>query len=155
MNGPTVEFKSTAFPKYADEDDEIINSNRWGKRLAEFVRDNLPKYDTPTEDILCEDWGWLVYVKNEGFPLWVGCGPMDDPSMYEGGNDADEQTHPATRETKDQDLTEFCMFVAAEPGFFKRLFKKVDTAPDVNRVVDALKKMVNDSPQFQDVKWIE
>lgn len=72
-----VEFKSAAFPKYANEDTELVNSHCWGKRLAEFIRDTLPQYGIDTEDILCEDWGWLVNLKHSPFPLWIGCGVVD------------------------------------------------------------------------------
>ena len=95
-----VEFKSRAFLKYPNEDEETVNETRWGKCLAEYVRDNLPNYGLPTEDILCEYWGWLVYVHNEDFPLWIGCSPMEDF--------VDEPP-------KADDLIEFSLFVTAEP----------------------------------------
>lgn len=155
MTGPTVEFRSAAFPKYADEDAEIINSNCWGKRLAEFVRDNLPKYGAVTEDILCEDWGWLVYIQNDDFPLWVGCGAMDDPSAYEEGHVGVAQEQSIDVDANAEGPIEFCMFVAAEPGFFRRLFKRIDTAPDVARVVSALRRMIDESPHFDAVVWSE
>ncbi|MCB1091999.1 MAG: hypothetical protein KDL87_10735 [Verrucomicrobiae bacterium] len=128
-------FKSSAFPKYPNEDEETVNENCWGKRLAEWVRDNLPRFDIGTEDILCEDWGWLVSLKNDDFPLWVGCGVVEE----EGDDGTGE--------------VEFGLFVAAEPGFLKRLFKKVDTAPAVARVEAALEKLVASSDQIRDVSW--
>ena len=136
-----VEFKSSAFPKYENEDEEIVNTNRWGKRLAEFVRDHLPQYGVETENVLCEDWGWLVYTKSDEFPVWIGCGPMDD---FE-----EEGTHESGTQT------EFCMFVEAEPGFFKKLFKKVDTKPAVSKVVAAIRRMIEDRPEFESVEWCE
>jgi hypothetical protein len=52
-------------------------------------------------------------------------------------------------------MVEFCVFVAAEPGFLKRLFKTVDTGPAVSRVAEALRKMLDDSERFRDVSWNE
>jgi len=145
-----VEFKSSAFPKYENEDDETVNPNRWGKRLAEFIRDHLPSYGVATEDILCEDWGWLVNTKNDEFPVWIGCGPMDDFFDY------DEDTEPSQKAARSStEMTEFCVFVTAEPSFFKKLFKRVDTAPAVSKVVAALEKMIANREEFQDAEWSE
>ena len=49
--------------------------------------------------------------------------------------------------------TEFCVFVAAEPSFFKKLFKKVDTTPAVSKVVKALESLVAKRVEFQDAEW--
>ena len=48
----TAIFSSRAFPKYENEDDETVNARCWGKRLAEFIRDGLPRYGVETADIL-------------------------------------------------------------------------------------------------------
>ena len=132
-----VEFKSRAFPKYPNEDEEAVNETRWGKCLAEYLRDNLPAYGVPTEDILCEDWGWLVYIRNEAFPLWIGCGPMDD----------------CAEPPKTDDLIGFSLFVVAEPKLLQRIFKKVDTQPAIDKVTTALRAMITASDQFEDPQW--
>ena len=142
-----VEFWSSAFPKYENEDEEIINANRWGKRLAEFVRDNLPNYGVATENIICEDWGWLVYTSNDEFPLWIGCGPLDDFS------ESGEVTGSARVRAGDSSVTAFCLVVTAEPRFFKKLFKRIDTGPPVSKVVKALERMVSARDEFEDIEW--
>lgn len=149
-----VEFKSSAFPKYENEDEETVNPNRWGKRLAEFVRDNLPSYGVATEDILCEDWGWLINTKNDDFPVWIGCGPMDDFSEFDE-DETEEKQRSSKPDYDGPQATEFCIFVTAEPSFFKKLFKKVDTAPAVSKVVSALEKMVAEREEFRDAEWSE
>lgn len=139
-------FRSRAFPKYPNEDAETVNSNRWGKRLAEFIRDGLPRYGVQTTDIVCVDWGWLVNTKNDAFPLWLGCGPVDDF----GGEDAEE--HSA--EPLDADAAiEFAVFVTAEPSFFRRLFKRVDTKPALERTTAALRSLLESSPEISDITW--
>ena len=35
-----IEFKSSAFPAYEGEDEEI-NPGRWGRRLAEYIKSKL------------------------------------------------------------------------------------------------------------------
>ena len=149
-----VEFRSSAFPKYELEDEETVNLLCWGKRLAEFVRDTLPAYGIPTEDILCEDWGWLVSIRHEAFPLWIGCGAIDDGD--ECGEMDEEVAEAPMRVEREVDaplITEFRLFVVAEPGWLKKLFKKVDTTPAVAKVVAALEKMIADHAEFQDPQW--
>ncbi len=64
-----VAFKSASFPKYQDEDAETINAHLGGKRLAEYLRDQLPNHGVATAGILCEDFGWIVEIEHEPFPF--------------------------------------------------------------------------------------
>lgn len=147
-----VEFKSAAFPKYPDEDTETVNEHCWGKRLAEFVRDELPKHGIPTEDILCEDWGWLVYLTNDDFPLWIGCGIMDE---FDDAENAEDPESALTSPASSKGITQFGLFVTGEPGIFQRLFKRVDTTPAVQKVVEGLRQLLEASPEIHDVMWTE
>jgi hypothetical protein len=149
-----AEFKSAAFPKYPNEDAELVNSNCWGKRLAEFVRDSLPEHGIPTEDILCEDWGWLVHVKNHDFPLWIGCGVQDELSDS-GGKTEDKGKASQTTPSGNDGIIQFCIFVTAEPNLVQRWFKRVDTKPAVLKVVDGLRRLLEASPHIQDATWTE
>ena len=146
-----VEFRSTAFPKYLNEDDEIVNVNGWGKRLAEFLRDTLPTYGVATGKIHCEDWGWLVTVPSDEFSLWIGCGPMDDATSL----DVQFSFPASSASDSDATMTDFCLFVQAELSWFKKLFRQIDATPTVSRVVGALHEMVTDHDEFQDVVWGE
>lgn len=148
-----VEFKSSAFPKYENEDEETVNSDRWGKRLAEFIRDTLPSYGVVTEDILCEDWGWLVNTQSDEFPVWIGCGPIDNLSEGDFSEDYEETDPSPVSQNGGSDSTKFCIFVTAEPSFLKKLFKRVDTTPAITKVVAALDKMITDRDEFQDAEW--
>jgi hypothetical protein len=68
-----VEFRSAAFPPYPGEEEQI-NPDLYGKRLAEFVFDALSRAGFEPDEPGPEDWGWCVTIKNREFPLWVGCG---------------------------------------------------------------------------------
>jgi hypothetical protein len=167
MPDRVVEFKSASFPKYPNENEELVNDNCWGKRLAEYVRDHLPMHGVATGDILCEDWGWLIYLENADFPLWIGCGVMDegDDSAGDDGEEDDRSSHddpgkyampPSTQPKLPAGVNEFIMHVNAEPGFLKRLFRKVDTAPAVERAERAIQDMMAAAPDaFQDVHWTD
>jgi hypothetical protein len=76
-----VEFRSSAFPAYEGEEAKI-NPGLWGKRLAEFLQKKLEEEKISTEEIYFEDWGVALPIKNEDFPLWIGCGHYQE---YEDG----------------------------------------------------------------------
>lgn len=66
-------------PQVPQRGDEIVNEHLWGKRLAEFVRDTLPQYGVQKENISSEDWGWMADIRHDAFPVWIGCGILDEP----------------------------------------------------------------------------
>jgi hypothetical protein len=68
-----VEFRSFKFPPYEGEE-EKINPGLWGKRLAEYLVQRLAERGIETEEMVAEDRGWYVPVRNEGFRLALCCG---------------------------------------------------------------------------------
>jgi len=53
-----VEFRSDRFPPYEGEEEQI-NPDLWGKRLAEFLRDKLRAEGFESSEPIAEDWaGW-------------------------------------------------------------------------------------------------
>ena len=51
-----VEFRSDKFPPY-DGEEEQINPGLWGKRLAEYLQENLTHQGLKVTSIGAEDWG--------------------------------------------------------------------------------------------------
>ncbi len=109
-----VELRSSQFGPYDGEDAEV-NPGRYGKRLAEYLHARLPEQGVEVGEIYSEDWGWVVPVKHEAFPLWVGCGNYDE---YPDGF--------------------LCFIEPSTPALRRGLFKKIDTTVDVGRVAAAL-----------------
>lgn len=72
-----VEFKSTAFPPYDGESEEI-NPGRFGKRLAEYLSADLARRGEAVGELFTEDWGWVVPIENAGFDLWIGVGNYEE-----------------------------------------------------------------------------
>ena len=124
-----VEFKSDKFPPYDGEEEEI-NPGLWGKRLAEYIMESLPAHGINVTDIGAEDWGWMVELENEEFPLWIGCGHQN------GDND------------------EFLCFIEPSEPYIRKWFKKIDTTAQVGRVADALKKIIESHPNIHSVSWM-
>ncbi len=124
-----VEFKSDKFPPY-DGEEEQINPGLWGKRLAEYLQENLPQQGLKVTSIGMEDWGWMVELENEEFPLWIGCGHQ---------NGADD---------------EFLCFIEPSKPFVRKGFKKIDTTVQVARVSEALKKVLEANPDIHHINWM-
>jgi hypothetical protein len=71
-----VEFRSSKFPPYEGEQEQI-NPSLWGKRLAEYFVRKLSEKGIKTEKIIAEDWGWYILAQNEGLRLAICCGHQD------------------------------------------------------------------------------
>ncbi len=127
-----VEFVSNDFPPYPNEDEEI-NPGIWGKRLAEFLSTELPKYGIKPKEFYPEDWGWEIPLENDAFPMFIGCSNQSDP----GGNRF------------------LCIIDPSKPQIRKGLFRKIDTRSDVERVANALDKVLRSHPGINDLTWSE
>ena len=123
-----VEFRSDRFPAYEDEDRQI-NSDRYGKRLAEFLAEGLRKEGFAPQDLVAEDWGWEVPIANDGFRLWVGCGSHgEDP----GG---------------------FLCYIEPHEPYIRRCFKKVDVRERIESLQQALDRILCEAAGIRDKRW--
>jgi len=125
-----VEFRSSKFPPYDGEEEEI-NPGLWGKRLAEYLVQKLGERGIKTEEMVAEDWGWYVPILNEGFRLALCCG-------HQYGDD-----------------DQFLCFTDPSTPVVKKLFKKIDAAPQLTRLTDALRQILASDPEIHDVVWTE
>jgi hypothetical protein len=116
------------FPPYDGEEEEI-NPGLWGKRLAEHLQENLPKHGVKVTGIGIEDWGWMVELENDDFPLWIGCGHQD------GEND------------------DFLCFIEPAKPFIRKWFKKIDTTAQVTSAANALKKVLESTSGVHSITW--
>ena len=125
-----VTFRSMKFPPYDGEEDQI-NPGLWGKRLAEYLVDQLTPHGIETEEIIAEDWGWYIPIKNEGFRLAICCG-------HQNGDD-----------------DEFLCFTDPATPIIRKLFKKIDATNELQRVVDAMERILSSDPEITDIVWTE
>lgn len=125
-----VEFRSSKFPPYEGEEEQI-NPGLWGKRLAEYLVQKLAERGIETERMVAEDWGWYVPVRNEGFRLALCCG-------HQSGDD-----------------DEFLCFTEPSTPIVKKLFRKIDATPHLTRLTEALQQILASDPEIRDVVWTE
>ena len=123
-----VEFRSDRFPAY-DGEEQQINPGRWGKRLAKFLRDNLRKEGFQTEELIAEDWGWMLPIANDQFRLWIGSGNYEE---YPDG---------------------FLCFIEPHTPFVRKLLRKIDTPERVTSLQRAIDKILNDVAGVREKRW--
>jgi hypothetical protein len=123
-----IEFRSSKFPAREGED-QLINPGRFGRSLAEYLKTRLLDQGIETGELVAEDWGWVVPVKNEAFPLWVGC------VNYEKYPDG------------------FLCFIEPKKPTVHRLFRSIDTTADAERVADALDQILRADTAVREVRW--
>lgn len=121
-----MEFRSSKFPP-----DGEVNPGRFGKRLADFLSQQLPHWEVRSGPPYPEDWGWDVPVLDMGFSVWVGCGNID------GASDA------------------FLCFVEPHKRTVRKFLRTLDTTAAVSRVVSALENVLSADPQIHEVRWRE
>lgn len=123
-------FKSTLFGVEPGEDSDT-NPGRYGKSLANWLREKLVARGWIVEDIVAEDWGWCLLVECQGFHLRVGCGNVED---Y-------HQASPVSLSGSRQDLIWTC-FVEAEASPFTRIFRRRELKAAATKLFEALKLIV-------------
>lgn len=125
-----VEFRSSKFPPYENEEEEI-NPGLWGKRLAEYLVLKLSEKGFSTEAIIPEDWGCYIPVKNDGLSLALCCG-------HQYGDD-----------------DQFLCFTDPKTPVVRKLFRKVDATPQLSRLVEALHDIMVSDPDIREIVWTE
>jgi hypothetical protein len=124
-----LEFTSTAFPAYPNEDKEI-NPGIFGQRLAEFLSEKLPQHGFKVLCIGAEDWGWMVEMENKEFPLWIGC------ANYEDGENG------------------FQCFIEPSKPSVRKWFSKIETGPIVDKLAAALEAVLLQSGKVSNLRWL-
>lgn len=125
-----LEFRSDQFPGYGSEVEGVNYHSIWGKRLAEYLAARLRERGLPVEEPFAEDWGWLVPIRNDAFPLFVGCA-----SYGESGEDG------------------FACFIEPSRPELRRWLKKIDTRETVERVAEALEAILTSDPGIRGFRW--
>ena len=100
-----------------------------GETTARFLAERLPAHGFEIEKVHAEDWGWRIQIHHEAFPLWIGCGFYPE---YPDG---------------------VLCFIEPSRPFLRRWLRKIPTLETVERLADALERIVADSGLSQDLRW--
>jgi hypothetical protein len=123
-----LEFQSSDFPPVRGEEEEV-NPGRYGKSLADFLSAALPCQGFAVTAVSAEDWGWRIDLRNEDFPLWIGCGNYED---FDDG---------------------FLCFIEPSKPFVRRWLKRIETSSTVERLGIALESILRNSGKVARLRW--
>jgi hypothetical protein len=123
-----LEFRSDKFPPLEPEQ-ERINPQLWGRRLADFLREGLAREGYQTDKPGAEDWGWCVPLLNQPFSMWIGCGHYQD-----------------------HDDSYLCFIEPHKPRVWKGL-RRVETREQVGRLQQAMDKVLSADPSVYAKRW--
>lgn len=123
-----MEFRSRAFPRGVDEDDEV-NPGCYGKSVAAWIKVELSARGVAMGRLLPEDWGWRVQVADSPFPTWIGCGSYLE---FDDG---------------------WLCFLDPHKPTIRRGLRKVDATEVIERVGSALDAALRAHPGVHDVRW--
>jgi hypothetical protein len=125
-----VEFRSSKFPAYSGEEEEI-NPGIWGRRLAEHLIERLEQNGIETNGYFMEDWGYYLPIEIEGCRFGLCCG-----HQYGDGDQLIVFTDPRTPK-------------------FRKLFRSVDVTPQLTKLVDAVARILDTDPDIREINWID
>lgn len=125
-----VEFRSAKFPPYEGEEEEI-NPVLWGRRLTEYLARQLAARGIETEEMVIENWGCYLPIRNDGFRLALCCGHQD------GDDD------------------QFLVFADPSTPRVKKFFRMIDATPQLTRLLDALREILESDPDIREIAWCD
>ena len=128
-------FTSDLFQIEPGEDEET-NPRMYGKELATWVRQKLIDAGYSPEDVISEDYGWLVLCSRDPYTLGVVCVSFKDYETAQPGN------------LPPYDEVKWCCGILAEVPFFKRLFGKVDSTEGVQKLDSQLRSAFEAEPRI-------
>jgi len=77
-----------------------------------------------------EDWGWMVEIENQEFPLWIGCANYDETE------------------------NEFQCFIEPSKPYVRKWFSKIETGPTVEKLGAALEAVLLQSGKVSELRWL-
>lgn len=126
--GPQVTF-TTDFFKPSPSEDEEMSPGRYGKELAQWLAAKLEERGVSVEEVIPEDFGWVVMVSRKPFMLWLGCGNTDGSTV------------------------QWTVFPVAEPSLVHRIFRRADSAHSVEQLRAQLVELVPSIPRVTNIFW--
>jgi len=89
----------------------------------------LPSAGFEVEDLISEDWGWSVRLPHDPLALWIGCGFY--PECEDG----------------------FLCFIEPSKPYIRTWLKRLPTVQPVERLADAVERILRESKSVRDLRW--
>ena len=124
----TFTFQSMLFPIIPDEDEET-NPGIYGKALAQWLFENLHEYSITPIEIITEDFGWCILVKDDTYSLYITC----------------------TNEEEETDQWAIFAFIEGG-GLIKRFFDKTRKKQKIEHLMKAVNLCLQSEPEIHHLK---
>lgn len=135
-------FQSTLFEIEPGEDAQT-NPRIYGKQFAAWLTDKLTRNGYRMIECFPEDRGWCIMVLRDPFRLFVACANVADYDTAEEGDPPPPK-----------DAIVWSCFAAVEKPFFKRLFHKIDPAPEMDRLETTIERILEQEPAIRLVEEV-
>lgn len=130
-------FESDLFGIEEGEDKET-NPRKYGKHPSNWIRQKLIDLGYEVEDVIPEDFGWLVLCQRKPYLLGISCVSFVD---YENTTEDDPPPRP-------EEVTWCCMVIVETP-LLKRLFSNVDTTEGAKKLARELLAMLSSEARIE------
>ena len=138
-------FKSPLFEVELGED-KNTNPFCYGKQLSDWIKGKFTDLGYPVEEVIEEDWGFLVMCQRGSCSLSIGCGNMRS-DLYDTVTPEEKLTFTPNK----NDLIWYC-FPSVEVTFLKRIFGKIDTSKELNELANQLHTILNNEKEIEFVE---
>ena len=102
-----------------------------GRALAQFVGRGLADRGFAVQRLIPEEWGWVVELENEEFPLWVACRQRGEVAG------------------------DFACLVGPSRSLARRGWRSFPAEATVERVITALRELLAATPAVRAVHWFD
>ena len=119
-----IHITTELFPAYSYEEDEI-NPGRFGKKLAEFIKNLLIEKDIAVADLYSTDYSYELRLDQFQFKVYISIGNIDG------------------------ELNEFLISINPKKEYIRKLFKKISTKETIQKIFKTIKDGIEDNPEIQ------
>lgn len=130
MYSPEVTFETDAF-RIQTKEEAASNPGRYGKALADWLATELGKRGHAVDQVLPEDFGWLVRLARRPFSLYLVCGNVDGST------------------------TEWAVSAFAEPSMVQQFFRRRQVAGALLDLWSHVQILIPNVPGVTNISWKE
>lgn len=123
-----LEFRSARF-RDPEGGGNSYNPEIYGRTLAGFLSEQFSRQGF-AGTVIEEDWGWMIELARDPFPLWLGCGSYSDT-----------------------DPDSWLVFIEPSKPSVRRWFRRFDTREAVADIASRLEQVLTTQGDATALKW--
>ncbi|WP_196887280.1 hypothetical protein [Aureivirga sp. CE67] len=116
-------IESNLFPSYKGEE-ELLNSGRFGKRLAEFLKSELEKENIIIKDLYPTDYSFELRIDQFEFEIFILTGNIDG------------------------ELNKYLISIEPKKEFVRKWFRKIPSKKRINELYKIIEKKLTQNEEI-------